>query len=238
MQPRHSKPVFLPELTVSEHGVLVHLGLVPSDIRVNRDGSLSCVRKSGGIRVHSYRSNVRTNLGNAVVFTLTPSSDGSANLVGTVDTLLFALALARVYVESSSVFLDTNNTIVLTILCDTRDIPILKYEVDYAAQHGCLVPFAPIRVEQKRMSKVCSLGHFPSAFLAAVAAALASKMHLDDHWLSAMHMRSIPMNSLPRVLGDGGCGLSHKIRAMLHHAQQASLREYIDFWSFMNIDEN
>ena len=232
VQQRESMSVYLQELSIIEYGILDQLGLALDDIRVNRDGTLAFVHATQGPHGDSYSATVRTRLGHATVVTFSRSDEDDVHLVGAVDALLFSLAVARVQIPSSSVFLSTDDAIQLTILCDKRDIPVIKYEMDYAFRYGCFLSFTPIRFHQKQMTKTCSLGTFQSAFAAATAVALASNVHCEDHAMLANNSNSrAPNTTYDGSCNNKRCGLATRIRTKVHSAQQASHEQSVVFWS-------
>jgi len=232
VQQRESRSVYLQELSIIEYCVLDHLGLALDDMRMNRDGTLAFVQATHGPHGDSYSATIRTRLGHATVVTFSRSDEDDVHLVGAVDALLFSLAVARVQIPSSSVFISTDDAIQLTILCDKRDIPIIKYEMDYAFRSGCFLSFTPIRFYQKEMTKTCSLGTFQSAFAAATAVALASNVHYEDHAMLANHSNSrAPNTTYDGSCNNKRCGLATRIRTKVHSAQQASHEQSAVFWS-------
>ena len=240
MQQRDATAVHLPELALHEHGVLAHLGLVADDIQLDRYGALSFVHESVVHGDRQFSAKVRTNLGNAAVFTLTCSIDDEARLRCAVETLLFTLAVAHVHVRPSIEFIACDSA-QMTIRCAPNDIPLIRHEVDYAAHFGCLSVFAPIAFEPKRMSRVCALGHFPTALMAAAAVALATRVHRAEH---AMMLNSTNANANYAVDATAqeptakqpNCHLAPRIRTMLMEAHTASSHQYDSFWSSMIID--
>jgi len=238
-QPRDSTAVHLPELALHEHGVLAHLGLTADDIRLDRSGALSSVRSAVVNGDHQFIAKVRTNLGNAAVFTLTCSIDDEARLRCAVETMLFTLAVAHVHVRPSIEFI-TGESAQMTILCAPNDIRLIRHEVHNAAQFGCLSAFAPISFQPKRMSRVCALGHFPTALMAAAAVALVTRVHLAEHALMLNSTNSNANYTKAATAQEDAklqkCHLAPRIRTMLMEAHKASTQQYHNFWSSMIID--
>jgi hypothetical protein len=233
MKPTETRPVILPELSVYEHGILAHLGLTQSDIRVKCDGTLSGVHHRSIKKADKFAAKVRTHLGHAVVFTLTCTNANEAQLEGAVEMLLFTLAVQQIHIQPSAVFIATeDNSIRLTLCCDARMVPRIKHEVLYAAQFGCMSEFAPVIFEHKRMEKVSSLGTFPCAFMAAAAVALTSKVHINDH-TCLMESTTLKKHTEAALVSYG---TAPRVRAMLRDAQLASSAQYHVFWSSMQVE--
>ena len=232
MRPTVTTPVALPEVSIYEHGILAHLGLTMHDIRVKCDGNLSGVHHQHSTkRADKFAAKVRTHLGHAMIFALAGTHDNT-HLVAAVEMLLFALAVAQLPVDPSEVFLTTEPTPRLTICCDARIMPRIKHEVFYAAQFGCMTQFAPISFEHRRMEKVSSLGTFPSAFMAATAVALTSKVHLTDR----AYLMEYASSNRPSAAALVASNTASRIRVMLRDAQLASSAQYYGFWSAMEAE--
>lgn len=221
--------VYLPEVSLHQHGVLAQMGLTVNDIRVHDDGSLCCVRRNGQ-RNGQFIARTRTHMGLAVIVTFSCKAGGESDLLFAIETLLFSLAVASTRIHRSAMGL-VMDRLQLTVFCNKRVQAIITREVCYAAEFGYLVAFAPIAFQYKRITKSSKLGSFESAFDAAAAAAIASREHMHYHAIDTeSHTETGGEKDSTRVR------LAPHVRDMLRDAHKASAAQYHGFWSSISIE--
>jgi len=220
--------VYLPEVSLYEHGVLAQMGLTTDDIRTDNNGALWHVKRNGQPK-EQFTARTRTHMGLAIVITFSCKAGDESDLTCAIETFLFALALADIRFHRSAMGLALSQ---LTICCSRRVQGLIAREVCHAAEFGSLAAFAPIAFRYKRMSKSSKLGNFDSAFDAAAAAAIASKEHIHDH---AIHMETHTDPTRGDRMSKRSC-LAPRIREVLRDAHKASSEQYYSFWSLLSVE--